>query len=164
ESKVYEVKDLKLDSTTKGASVPGGSQKASVRANANYDGGKGTFALSDAVLEAAGLKIDASVQGADLATETPRLTGKLASNTFSPKDIAKSFGIALPPTKDPAALTQASFSTNIAGSPKAAKLDGLTLKLDQTTATGTVEIKDVAKQAIEFALKADAFDADRYMA
>lgn len=164
EKKVYEVKDLKVDSTTKGQSVPGGSQKASIRANVRYDGAQGSFALNDAVLEAAGLTVNAAVQGSGLATDAPQLAGKLSSNTFNPKDVAKSFGVVLPPTADASALTQASFAANIAGGTKNARLEGLTLKVDQTTATGTVEIQDFATQAIQFALKADAFDADRYMA
>src|SRR5262249_29279887 len=152
-----------FESTTKGPTVPGGSQKASMTANAAYDGEKGTFALDNAVLKAANLELNATVHGEDLSTDTPRLSGKLATNTFSPKDLAKSFGVVLPPTTDPAALTQASFATNVSGTPKAAKLDALTIKLDQTTATGTLAIDDVAKQSIEFALKGDAFNADRYM-
>jgi AsmA protein len=164
EKKVYEVKELKVDSTTKGESVPGGSQKASVRANARYDGAQGSFALNDAVLEAAGMTVNAAVQGTGLSGEAPQLSGKLSSNTFNPKDVAKSFGVVLPPTADEQALTQASFAANIAGGTKNARLEGLTLKLDQTTATGSVTIQDFATQAIQFALKADAFDADRYMA
>ena len=164
DKKVYEVKELKVDSTTKGASVPGGSQKASLRANARYDGAQGSFALSDAVLEAAGLTVNAAVQGTELTSNAPKLSGKLSSNTFNPKEVAKSFGVALPPTGDPSALTSASFAANVAGGTKSARLEGLTLKLDQTTATGTVAIKDFASQAIEFALKADKFDADRYLA
>ena len=164
DKKIYEVKDLEVDSTTKGDSVPGGSQKAKMRGSARYDGAQGTFALSDAVLEAAGLIVNATVQGSELAGDTPKLSGKVSSNTFNPKDVAKSFGVALPPTADATALTQASFAANVAGGTRSARLEGLTLKLDQTTATGTVAVKDFASQAISFALKADAFDADRYLA
>jgi AsmA protein len=164
DKKVYEVKELKVDSTTKGQSVPGGSQKATIRANARYDGAQGTFALNDAVLEAAGLTVNAAIQGTELATETPKLAGKLSSNQFNPKEVARSFGVILPPMADPAALSQASFAANLGGDTKSARLDGLTLKLDQTTATGTLAIKDFATQAISFVLKADAFDADRYLA
>lgn len=164
EKKLYEVKDLELDSTTKGASVPGGSQKASLRANAKYDGAQGTFALDGAVLEAAGLTVNAALQGSGLAGDAPQYGGKVSSNTFNPKDVAKSFGVELPPTADAKALTQASFASSLASDGKSATLDGLTLKLDQTTATGRVAIRDFKTQAITFALKADALDADRYMA
>jgi AsmA protein len=164
ETQVHEIKDLKVDTNSKGAAVPGGSQKASVRAQARYDGAQGTFALSDAVLEAAGLTLTAAIQGTGLASEAPQLSGKLSTNTFNPKEVAKSFGAALPPTADATALTQASFAANYAGDFKSAKLDGIVLKLDQTTANGTLTVSDLATQAVQFALKADAIDADRYLA
>lgn len=163
DAKVYELKDLKMDSTTKGASVPGGSQKASLRGAARYDGAKGSFTFSDGVLEAAGLTLNAVLQGEGLAGDAPKLTGKISTNTFNPKELAKSFGVALPQTADDRALTQASFATSIGGDPKNARLEGLTLKLDQTTATGNVSIKDFSAPVIQFALKADSFDADRYL-
>lgn len=164
ETQVSELKDLKIDTTSKGPAVPGGSQKASLRGAARHDGKAGSFAFSDGVLEAAGLTLKAAIQGAGLNTDAPSLSGSLSTNTFNPKDLAKSFGAELPPTTDPKALTQASFSASIAGDPKNAKLEGLTLKLDQTTATGGLTIRNLADPLIEFALKADAFDADRYMA
>jgi AsmA protein len=164
DKKVYEVKDFKVDSVTKGASVPGGSQKATVRANARYDGAQGSFALKEAVLEAAGLKVNAAIEGSGLAGDAPRFSGKVSSNTFNPKEVAQRFGVTLPPTADPKALTQASFASSYAGDLKSARLENLTLKLDQTTASGTVAVEDFATQAIRFALKADAIDADRYLA
>lgn len=164
DTKVHEIRDLKVDTDSKGPGVPGGSQKASIRANARYDGAQGSFALSDAVLEAAGLVMNMALQGEGLSSETPKLTGKFSTNTFNPKDVAKSFGVALPPMADASAMTQASFATNYAGDFNSARLEGLTLKLDQTTATGVVAVNDFKTQAITFALKADSFDADRYLA
>ena len=164
DTKVYELKDLKVDTTSKGPAVPGGSQTASIRAAMRYDGAQGAFALSDAVLEAAGLKLDAAIQGSELNGEAPKFSGKLSSNTFNPKELAKSFGAELPPTADPKALTAASFSANYSGDASNAKLDGIQLKLDQTTATGWATVRNFADPVIQFALKADQFDADRYMA
>lgn len=164
EAQVHEVKDLKVDTDSKGPAVPGGSQKASVRGHVKYDGKQGTFAFSDGVLEAAGLKLTAAVEGTGLNTEAPKLSGTLSTNTFNPKELAASFGAALPPTADPNALTAASFAASIAGDPDNAKLEGLTLKLDQTTATGGMTIRNLADPTIDFALKADTFDADRYLA
>jgi AsmA protein len=160
---VHEIKDLKIDTSSKGPAVPGGSQKANMRGNVKYDGNQGTFAFSDGKLEAAGLQLTAAVQGTGLNADAPKLSGKLATNTFNPKNLAASFGAALPPTTDPKALTQASFAASIAGDPANARLENLTLKLDQTTATGGMTISNFADPKIDFALKADTFDADRYL-
>jgi AsmA protein len=164
EAQVHEIKDLKIDTDSKGPAVPGGSQKASVRGHVRYDGKQGTFAFSDGALEAAGLKLTAALQGAGLNGEQPSLSGQLSTNTFNPKDLAASFGAALPPTTDPKALTAASFAASIAGDPANARLENLTLKLDQTTATGGMTIRNLSDPTIDFALKADTFDADRYLA
>ena len=163
DTQVTEIRALAVDTTSKGPAVPGGSQKASVRGAARFDKKAGTFNFSDGVLEAAGLTLYATVQGAGLNGDTPSLSGKLATNTFSPKDLARSFGAELPPTADPKALTQASFAAAIAGDPNNVKLDSLQLKLDQTTATGGLSIKNLSDPRIDFALKADAFDLDRYL-
>jgi len=163
-SEVTEIRNIKVDTTSKGPGVPGGSQKASLSGQARHDRKQGTFAFSDGVLEAAGLTLYATVNGAGLDGESPSLSGKLATNTFNPKELAKSFGAELPPTADPRALTQASFSAAIAGDPANIKLDSLTLRLDQSTATGGMSVRNLADPRIDFALKADSFDLDRYLA
>jgi AsmA protein len=163
-SEVTDIRDLRIDTDSKGPAVPGGSQKASVRGQARHDRKAGTFTFSDGVLAAAGLSLTADVQGYGLNGDSPRLSGKLATNTFNPKELAASFGAALPPTADPKALTQASFAASIAGDPANARLENLALKLDQTTATGGLTIRNLSDPVIDFALKADSFDADRYLA
>ena len=164
DSEVTELRNIRVDTTSKGPAVPGGSQKASLSGQARSDRKQGTFAFTDGVLEAAGLTLYATVNGTGLDGENPSLSGKLATNTFNPKELAKSFGAELPPTADPRALTQASFNAAIAGDPANVKLDSLTLRLDQTTATGGLSVRNLADPRIDFALKADSFDLDRYLA
>jgi AsmA protein len=163
-SEVTELRNIKVDTTSKGPGVPGGSQKATLSGQARNDRKQGTFTFTDGVLEAAGLTLYATVNGTGLDGENPSLTGKIATNTFNPKELAKSFGAELPPTADPRALTQASFNAAIAGDPANIKLDSLTLRLDQTTATGGLSVRNLSDPRIDFALKADSFDLDRYLA
>ncbi len=56
-----------------------------------------------------------------------------------------------------------SFQSQLDGSAKNIKLNDLVLKLDQTTATGSLSVRDFASMAIAFALKVDQIDADRYL-
>jgi len=162
-AKVYELQKMQLELVTSGPTIPGGKQEMKARATARYDQGKGSFTLADAVVEAGGLNLTANAQGEGLGTETPKLTGKLATNTFSPRVVAQGFGVVLPPSADASVLSQASFAADIGGDPQNVRLGNLTLKLDQTTATGFVDVKNLADPAIEFALKADKLDADRYL-
>lgn len=164
DTKVFEARDLKLELQPRGKAIPGGQQSVSLRGHARYDQNQDAFAFENGVLEAAGLRLDAAIQGTGMTGETPRLSGKLKSNTFNPRAVAQALGIGLPPTADPSALSQASFAANYSGDFNSARLDDIILKLDQTVASGTVSVRDFATQAIQFALKADALDADRYLA
>lgn len=162
-AKVYEAKDLKLDVTASGAAIPAGKQLLTLRGNARYDQNAGALSLPDAVLEAAGLKLNAAIEGAGLAGDAPKLSGTLSAAPFSPREITRKLGVTLPSAADASVLSQASFSAKYTGDYSSAKLDDLTLKLDQSTATGYVHVTDFATQAIRFALKMDALDMDRYL-
>jgi len=164
DEKIYEVQKLKVNLGTKGSGIPGGAQEVTFTAKALYDGGKGTMNLSDAALTAAGLVLNLALQAEGLNTDTAKLSGSISTNTFNPKDVAKKVGVELPPTSDATALTSASFSAKIAGTAKAAELDDIVMKLDQTNVTGHAGVADTATQALRFAFKVDAIDADRYMA
>ncbi|MGH8442002.1 MAG: AsmA family protein [Nevskiaceae bacterium] len=161
---VVEIRDIRVDTESRGPAVPGGSQKATLRGQARHDHGLGNFSFRDGVLQAGGLTLNAVVEVAGLNTEVPGLSGKISTNTFNPKDVAASFGVVLPPTADPKVLTAASFVAGVAGDPKNVRLNSLTLKLDQTTATGGLIVRNLSDPQIDLALKADSFDADRYMA
>ncbi|MGQ0585635.1 MAG: AsmA family protein [Gammaproteobacteria bacterium] len=161
---VTEIKDIRVDTESRGPAVPGGKQAATLRGEARHDHGLGSFSFRDGVLTAGALTLNAVVEVAGLNTEVPALSGRISTNTFNPKDVAASFGVVLPPTADPGALTAASFAAGVAGDPKNVKLNGVTLKLDQTTATGGLVVRNLSDPQIDLALKADTFDADRYMA
>ncbi|HUS23511.1 MAG TPA: AsmA family protein [Candidatus Binatia bacterium] len=164
ERQAYELRNLKTDVDAKGAGIPGGAQQLSVTGNARYDAAQGAFALSDAVIEALGLKLTAAIQGTGLTGDAPKLSGKLASEVFNPREVMKKLGTALPPMADASAATQARFSADYAGDFKSARLDNLVLQLDQTKATGQLAVPSFSPPAVTFALKADSFDADRYLA
>lgn len=162
-AKVYEAKDLKLDVTASGGAIPAGKQMLTMRGNARYEQNTGALSLPDLVLEAAGLVLNAAVQGDGLGGESPKLSGKLSTNTFSPRELTRKLGIELPSATDPSVLSEASFSADYTGDFTSAKLDNLALKLDQTSATGYVHVTDFTTQAIRFALKMDTLDVDRYL-
>lgn len=164
DAKLYTLKDVALDTVTRGAAVPGGEQKASLRAQARYDGAAGAFELTDTTLKAAGLELTAAVKGEQLSGEAPKLSGSIATNTFNPRELAKSFGSPLPPASDPSALTALSFKADIAGDPKNVRLDPIHIVMDQTKANGWLSVKNFSAPVIGFALRADKLNADRYLA
>lgn len=164
DSKLYELADLSLTANASGAAIPGGQQALKLSGNAGYDGAKGAMKFSDGKIGAAGLNITTSLSGEGLAGDTPRLSGPISIAAFNPRELLKAMGQPDIKTSDPKVLNNASLSARYSGSFKSARFDDLKLKLDDTNASGSLAVRDFATQAIEFALKLDRIDADRYMA
>ncbi|TXH04598.1 MAG: AsmA family protein [Nevskiaceae bacterium] len=162
-AKTYAVKDLKLDADLSGAAVPGGKQKVALRGDARYDQGQGSAQLSKASLQAAGVTLETEISGSGLNGDAPKLSGPIIIKPFKPREALTQLGIKLPETADKAALSDASLKAQYNGDFKSAALSGLTLDLDQTKLSGSLNIRDFATQAIEFALQADQLDVDRYL-
>lgn len=164
DSKLYQLAGLSLEATASGAAIPNGKQAIRLSGNASYDGARGALKFADGKIGAAGLNIATSITGEGLAGDTPRLSGPISIAAFNPRELLKTLGHSDVKTADPKVLGSASLSTHYSGSFKSARFDDLKLRLDDTRATGSFAVRDFATQALEFALKLDHIDADRYLA
>lgn len=90
-------------------------------------------------------------------------SGELKLAEMSLKELMKQVGMEPIVTTDPAALTKVSALVKVNGTSNTASLENLTVKLDDTTVTGTGSVKNFAKPAITMAVNVDDIDADRYM-
>ena len=163
EAKTYSVTGLKLDTDLSGGAVPNGKQSVQLTGGLFLDLGKGTLMLSKAELQAAGLTLDTEITGTGILGDTPHLSGPIKIKTFNPRDVMGKLGIKPPVTAGKDALSTASLDAQYMGSFKSAMLNGITIKLDQTTLNGNLSVSDFATQAIAFALKVDKLDADNYL-
>lgn len=161
-SKVYKTEKLIGKVVAEGKSLPGGTQKIDFNGDAIYDGAKGTLKFAGGELVAAGLTALIALDGTGLNGETPRFTGPLSVKVFNPRELLKTFGTKLE-TTDAGVLKEMSIRAKFDATAKSARLNDLTIKLDQSTITGSAGIVDLATQAAEFALKLDTIDADRYL-
>lgn len=161
-SKIFNLKGLKLSIDAANPSLPGGHQTVQLSGDFAYNLPQGALRLAKARLEAGGLTLDTDITGKGLGSATPQLYGPLKIAPFSPRKLAESFGVKIQ-TTDEKALAQASLSANYVGSFSSASLRDLALTLDQTKASGKLDISDFKTQAISFALNVDAIDADRYL-
>lgn len=164
ESKRYLVDNLALTADTSGSAIPGGKQSIKVGGDLVYDGAKGTMRFSEGKIAAAGLAISTSITGEGLSGDTPHLSGPIAIAPFNPRTLLKALGKEDIKTTDPKVLSTASLSTRYSGSFKSARFEDLKLALDESHIVGSLAVRDFATQAIEFALKLDRIDADRYLA
>lgn len=164
EAQQYELAGLSLDLDASGKDLPGAKQAVKLSGNASYDAAKGSMRFADGRIAAAGLGITTSITGEGLNGDSPRLSGPVTVAPFNPRALLKALGMEDIKTTDPKALARASLSTQYSGSFTSARLEDLDLKLDDTSITGRLAIKDFATQAMEFALKLDRMDVDRYLA
>lgn len=159
----FQISGLSLNADAAGAAIPGGKQSLKLGGQAVFDAAQGTLAFTDGRISAAGVDITTSIQGKGLMGDSPRLSGPIRVAPFNPRQLLKTLGQPDIPTTDGTVLKTASLSADYSGTFKSARLDNLQLKLDDTTAAGTLGVRDFATQALEFALKVDRLDADRYL-
>ncbi len=105
-------------------------------------------------------KIELNVSG-----DVPTYTASLQLPSFDPRALLDHLGQAAPETGDPKALTRLSASAMVTGSGADLILEPLTLKLDDTRITGTLNVSDGLSEsrALNFDLRADALDSGRYL-
>ena len=163
-AKRYEIAGLDLDASASGKALPGGSQSMKLTGDVTIDQSSGKGEARGIVLKAGGLEAATTLALAGLNGDTPSYSGPLTVKPFNARELLAKFSAKPLNTADPKALTEVSFKSQIAGTSKSVKLDELLLKLDQTSLSGTLNIRDFATAAVSFALKADALDADRYLA
>ncbi|WP_029893367.1 AsmA family protein [Desulfohalovibrio reitneri] len=94
--------------------------------------------------------------------KAPAVTGRITTNTFSPREVAKALNVALPIPNDKA-LDRLSFKGDVAYSPGSADVSNMQLMLDNTTMTGKFGVPDMSKPAVTFDLRGDSFTVDPYI-
>lgn len=159
----FDLKGLSLNADASGAAIPGGKQALKLSGAALLDLAKGSLRFSDGRIGVAGLDISTSINGEQITGDAPRLSGPISIAPFNPRELLAALGQAEIKTADAGVLKRASLSGRYSGSFTSARLDDLKLTLDDTSAGGSLAVRDFATQAIEFALKVDRLDADRYL-
>lgn len=163
-NQVYSLNDFKLTSDAKGASLPGGELNAKLSADIMAQLGEQQVAVKNLSLSALGIKLNGAIDVTDLDTE-PNITGQLSTDEFNPRDMFEKLGIEAPVTADPDVLGKASMSLAITATPAAAALNDLTIKLDDTTFSGSASVPSLAATIppLRFTFGVDAIDLDRYL-
>jgi AsmA protein len=90
------------------------------------------------------------------------LAGSLALQSLVLGEFAPRFGLKLPKTRDPKALSSLSAAMNFTYDGKAASFSDLKAKLDDTALTGKIDVALGPAPALTFALNGDRIDLDRY--
>ena len=118
--------------------------------------------LEKLTLESGELKLSGEFQ-ADHLLEKPHYAGKLQVASFAPRKWLSQLGIKLPPMADPRTLQKAALSLQLDGTTRQIQLSKLTLKLDDSTLSGRIKVSEFDKPALQYRLKLDRIDLDRYL-
>lgn len=164
DAKHYQMKKLKLDVDATGQAVPAGKQTITLSGDLDLDQAKGTMKFDGVKLQIAGLTLTTAIDGKNLNGDNGTYTGALHVAEFNPRSVLDAMKIKIADPADGSALKSASLDANLNATSKSASLTDVRIKLDQSNLTGRIDVRDFATSALEFALKLDGIDADRYLA
>jgi len=161
----YRLTDVEVEATVYGESLPADgvpviARLASLEANLERQ----TAAVTGLDLDAAGATLSADKLEGSQILDAPVVAGQVQLEPLAPREWLPRIGIEVPEMRDPAALSSFSGDARLTASADSARLEALTIQLDQTTATGRFEVVEFEPQALRFDLAVDRIDFDRYMA
>lgn len=158
-----QLKSFKLDSITKGESIPGGIFDAHLLSEIALDLQQQTLALKKVQFKSNTIDLTGDLDVTQLSTE-PQYAGSIQVPAFSPKVLLQQLQIKAPETTDKQVLQKLSMNFDLQGTKNSVALDNLTITLDDTQITGYTHIKQFKNPAIVFDLSIDEIDVDRYSA
>lgn len=164
ESQTYSLSGFKLNTDATGPSFPGGALAASLGANVVAALGEHAVSVDELTLNALGMALKGEVDVSGLDAE-PTVTGTLASEEFSPREMFEQLGIEAPVTADETALTSASLGLAFTATPASIAMSDIAIALDDTNLTGSASVPSLqgAVPPLRFELAMDAINLDRYL-
>jgi len=162
--KVHQLDAFHLATTWKGDGFPAAGIPIDVQAQqlaANL--AEQTLELTELSAQIAGAKLSGALHGREIL-DAPRVGGSLRLEPISLREWLPKLGITLPVSRDPDVLQHLSFAGNVALTRNSAELADMKLKLDDTTASGSLGIANFDSRALRFNLDVDRINVDRYLA
>lgn len=158
----YRFSDAKVTVLVKGEGLPPEGVEGRLATEIEADLNQQTLTVPRLTLTAAGIGLSGNLQG-NRILDAPAFQGALRVAGLNPREALKRLGQTLPATADPQVLSQAQADLEFTVSPQHLKLGKLAVKLDASTLSGSVEVRDFARPGIAFDLVLDSIDADRYL-
>lgn len=114
-------------------------------------------------LSSSGLSLSLNATVTQMSS-SPKASGSVRLPSTDLKAALDKFGIALPPMPDKQALSNFSLSSEFSGSEQQIQIQGLEIKLDDTTITGKASAKLTKPKQLSATLSGDSIDLNRYVA
>ena len=162
DKQLYTLSNLSFKTQAEGDALPLSKIDLAISGDVNADLAKQTVDFSAFLIQIQDLAIESTINVSQVL-DTPSFTGNLSIKPFNLRQLAKQLAIELPMMTDDSTLELVQLSSQLAGSDSHINLNDLQLKLDQSTLTGQLAVKNFDKPAISFKLSLNEIDADRYM-
>lgn len=160
--KRYQLEDLKLAGEASGEPFKGKTLTFSTQGQLLLDQAAQVAEWNSLKFSANQLRAIGELKVRDL-DKTAQVQGGLSIAQFDLREFLTGLGVELPATADANTLKQFELSTRLAGTPSSITLSDLSLKLDDSSFTGSLAVNDFAKQALRVQLKGDTLNLDRYL-
>lgn len=159
--KRYQLEDMKIVGEASGEPLQGKTMNFSASGQLLVDMAANVAEWSSLKISANQLRALGELKANSL-DKTPQISGGLSIAQLDLAKFLDSIGQTLP-TMAPGSLSKFELVTQLSATPTSVSFDDLKLNLDDSTFNGRIAIEDFAKQALRIQLKADTFDADRYL-
>jgi len=154
---------LQVDVDARGDAVPGGSLSANLAADVDADLDAGRVHVGSLEVGFAGVLTARGELTALTGEATPGIEGRLALDTFNPRELMKALDMALPEGLHEDALRTASARMALSAAGDTLQVTELEIRLDDTRATGALRAAGGEIPEAELQLSADQIELDRYM-
>lgn len=157
----YGIKTLELDGTLKTAANATPLQWKFSAPALDVDLAAETLAVPSFAMQLASVHLDGSVQGTRIVA-APAIRGTFKLDPLSPRDLMTKFGMEVPKTRDPKALTKLAAQGSFDYGSNALATSGLDIQLDDSQLRGKAALTHLDTKAMSFNLAIDRIDLDRY--
>ncbi|WP_342243407.1 AsmA family protein [Pseudomonas sp. OTU5201] len=160
--KRYQLEDLKLNGEASGEPLKGKTLTFNAQGQLLADLAANVAEWNSLKLSANQLRALGELKVHDL-DKGARLEGGLSIAPLNLREFLTGIGVELPPMSDATTLQKFELVTKLGGSPNSLALEGLNLKLDDSSFSGRLAVADFAQKAVRIQLKGDKLDLDRYL-
>ena len=157
----YKFEDMKLSGELAGDPLQGKTMTFAAQGQLSLDKAANVAEWTGIKISANQLRALGELKANDL-DKTPQITGGLSIAQFDLAKFVDSIGQKLPAMAE-GSLSKVELVSRVAATPTSIAFDNINLKLDDSSFSGRIAVEDFAKQSLRAILKADTFNADRYL-
>lgn len=158
----FHISPLSLKATFSGPQIPNSPVDVLLTADTRANLDKQRLEIASLDLKGLGLDLKGNVKAENILDD-PAYEGSINLAAFNLRKLASQLNQSLPKTADDKVLKKVALSTGFSGHLERLSLKDINVTLDDSILKGDLSVANFAEPDIEFDLKLDAINADRYL-